>query len=119
MLELIGIGALLLSPTRWALYLFLALYGTGSGIPTTIIVIMFGRYYGRKAYGSIFGTTNFFRAPMTLIAPVYTGWVFDRTGSYTTPFVVFWILLLAGMIFISFVRPPKAPDRVTGIKDFL
>ena len=74
-ISLIAIGALILYPTRGTLYLFLALYGLGSGLPTTVIVVMFGRYYGRKAYGSIAGTVNFFRSPLTLLSPVYTGWV--------------------------------------------
>ena len=80
---------------------------------------MFGRYYGRKAYGSIAGSMNFFRSPLTLLAPVYTGWVFDRTGNYTKAFIVFWFLLLAGLILIAFIRAPKAPGRITEIKDFI
>ncbi len=89
-LDAIGFAAFILWPTIPTAYLFLILYGLGTGAPTTLILVMQGRYFGRKAFGSIMGTANLLRMPAAILAPVYSGWVFDRTGSYRRLLRHFW-----------------------------
>jgi len=62
----------------------------GNRAPTTLILVMQGRYFGRKAFGSIMGTANLLRMPGAILAPVYAGGFFDRTGNYRTAFATFW-----------------------------
>jgi sugar phosphate permease len=114
-LEVIGFSAFLFYPTIQTVYILLITYGLGSGAPTTMIIVMLGRYFGRKAYGSIYGTSNLFRMPVSLLAPVFTGWVFDRTGSYKIAIMIFMLIALLATLIICFIRPPKAPDQITDI----
>ena len=114
-LEAIGFAAFLLYPTVPMAFLLLIMYGLGSGAPTIMIIVMFSRYFGRKAYGSIYGTSNLFRMPASLLAPVYAGWVFDRTGSYKTAILMFMLIALFATLVICFIRPPRAPDQITDI----
>ncbi len=115
LLQAIGIAVFLVNHSIAAVYVFFILYGLGSGAPTLLNIIIRGRYFGRKAFGSNFGTSLLLVAPISLLAPVYTGWIYDTTGSYTTAFILFTILGTIAAALMCLVRPPKPPTRVTDI----
>ena len=73
-----------------------------------IIVLMFGRFFGRKAFGAILGTAVALLAPVGLLSPVFYGWVYDTTSSYNSAFIV--ALILAGITAVTmlFIRVPGA-----------
>ena len=87
--QALGITAFLASQTIAMVYVFLIFYGFGIGPHRPLLIVIKGRYFGRKAYGSIEGTSMMFQAPITLFAPVYVGWVYDRTGSYLSALMLF------------------------------
>ncbi|MFC1954869.1 MFS transporter, partial [Chloroflexota bacterium] len=119
LLQGIGIGTFLLNQTIATVYVLLILYGFGSGAATPLYILILGRYFGRKAYGSIHGSTALLRAPVQLIAPVYAGWVYDTTGSYTTAFTIFAAIAFISAIFIYLAVPPKQPTYTSGINQFV
>ena len=80
---------------------------------------MQARYFGRKGFASIRGVTMLVLSPFGVIAPIYAGWVYDTTGSYTTAFTVFTGLLVLGAVFMFLATPPKPPAQVTDIDKFL
>jgi len=108
-LQAIGIGAFLVFRTTPSVYVFLILYGLSSGAGTPVLTVTLARYFGRKSFGTIFGVLRAFQAPFSFMAPAYAGWVYDTTGSYTTAFTVFAILVVVSSICLCFVQPPKAP----------
>jgi len=114
-LDAIGFAAFILRPTVPTATLFLILYGLGTGAPTTLILVMQGRYFGRKAFGSIMGTANLLRMPAAILAPVYAGWIFDRTGSYRTAFATFLGFALLAALMACFIKPPRAPEVITDV----
>ena len=87
--QAMGIGAFLLNQSMGAVYVLLVFFGFGSGPIRPLLVIIRGRYFGRKAYGSIEGTSLLFETPSGMLAPVYAGWVYDTTGNYMTAFMLF------------------------------
>ena len=117
--QAIGIGAFLLNQTLAMVYVLLILYGFGSGATAPLNILIRGRYFGRKAYGSISGAGMVLVAPLALAAPVYAGWVYDTTGSYMTAFSLFAALATVAAILISFVAPPKPPAQITEIHKFM
>ena len=119
LLQAVGIGAFCLNQSIAMVYVLLILYGFGSGAATPLYLLMLGRYFGRKAYGSIHGSTALLRAPVQLVAPVYAGWVYDTTGSYMTAFIVFAAVATLSTIIICIVWPPKPPAHVTDIHQFV
>ena len=99
------------SPVYWEkipLYVFLILYYIGHGITLPIYPTMVGRYFGRKAFGSIQGSKMMFMTPFSIVAPIYGGWVYDTTGSYITAFTVLAGMVAASVVILSLTSPQTA-----------
>jgi len=109
LLQALGIAAFMIQPGIPMAYVMLILYGLGNGAPTPIRLSIGGRFFGRKAFASILGSTMLVTAPVSMVAPIYAGWIFDTTGSYDNAFILFAALLGIAALLVSFVRPPIAP----------
>lgn len=109
LLQVIGLSSYLGSPSLPAIYVLLACHGLSSGVVTPVIVLILGRYYGRKSFGSILGTMMAILSPMGLLAPVYYGRVFDATHSYNLAFVTALGLAILAAVTMLFVRVPRPP----------
>lgn len=114
--EAAGITIFLLNQTIAMIYVWFILHGIGMGAVWTILSPMRGRYFGRKAFGSIYGSSALFMMPIGVAAPIYAGWVYDSTGSYITVFKLFAALLASMAILASFILPPKPPAQITDIR---
>lgn len=104
-----GLVAFLAYPQMAGVYVFLILYGLGSGSFVPLDILIRSRYFGRKAYGAIQGSSVIISAPISFLAPVYTGWVYDATGSYTNAFILFASLAAFGALLMMLTRTPKLP----------
>ena len=109
--QAIGIGVFLANQASFTIYLLLVLYGIAHGLPTPLLIVITNRYFGRKAFGSIFGTFFLFSAPWALLSPIFTGWVFDKTGNYFIAFVIFELLCFLGITILAFLKPPNISIR--------
>lgn len=109
LLQVIGISTFLLNQNIASIYVWLICHGLSSGTVTPVIILILGRYFGRKAFGSILGTMLACTAPLGLLAPVYCGWVHDITGSYINAFITFGALALFSTITMFFVRDTRPP----------
>ena len=115
----LGITAFLLNQTMAMVYVFLIFMGLGYGAMTPADISIRGRYFGRKAYGSIQGTANMFSAPIALLSPIYAGWVYDVSGSYITAFTTFASIAAFGLCLVCFLRPPKPPADIGDTRRFM
>jgi cyanate permease len=106
-LECLGISIFLFRPSLITIYVFLILFGIGNGAPGTLNILLRGRYFGRKSYGTITGFTSVITAPAGLLAPIYAGWIFDTTGSYTFAFWTLAALTAVSTILALLIRPPR------------
>ena len=113
--QALGIASFLVNSNTFMLYPLLILLGFGSGAVRPLFIIMRGRYFGRKAYGSIEGTSMAFGTPFTILSPIYAGWVYDRTGSYLTAFTLFALLAAFSAFIMVLARYPKSPSDSTEI----
>ena len=119
LLQAAGIVVVVLNQSIAMLYVFLALFGLGSGGYIVPRVLMESRYFGRKAWGSIDGTANVFFAPLAFLAPFYAGWVYDTTGSYAIAFIVLAATSVVGAFICCFAKPPKPPVQVNDVSKFM
>lgn len=107
--QIVGLGTYLLFKNVPAAYVLLACHGLSSGAVAPLTIIVMGRYFGRKAFGSILGTTVALLSPLGMLAPVFYGWVFDTTGSYNNAFITALALVLAAVVVSCLIRIPKLP----------
>jgi len=109
-LQAFGIGTFLMYQTMFSIYVFLIIRGLSGGMLSPILTVILGRYYGRNSFGSIFGVFRACLGPFSFLAPVYAGWVYDTTGSYTKAFTQFTVLLLISSVSLLLVRPPERQE---------
>jgi cyanate permease len=55
-----------------------------------------------------------FNAPMGMLAPVYSGWVYDTTGNYATALLVFAFLAGGAVLVTGLVSTPKLTESEPG-----
>jgi nitrate/nitrite transporter NarK len=97
-------------------YVWFILYGFGQGLVTSVNPLIRGRYFGRKAYGSISGISSLIMTPIGVAAPIYAGWIYDTTGSYVHAFGQFSVLLGVSTVLALFVLPPKPPAQIGDVR---
>lgn len=113
LLQVIGLSTFLRYQNLPSIYILLACHGLSSGAVTPVVILILGRYYGRKAFGSILGTMVAILSPLGLLSPVYYGRVFDTTQSYILAFITALVLAILAAITMLFVRVPRPPTTGT------
>ena len=109
LLQVTGLSTYLWYQNLPSVYILLACHGLSTGAVTPIVVLILGRFFGRKSFGAILGTAVALLAPMGLLAPVIYGWIYDTRGSYNMAFSVALILAAMAMVTMFFVRAPRLP----------
>jgi len=118
-LQAAGFAIFLMNQTEAMIYVWFILYGIGMGAGFGLMAPMRARYFGRKAFGSIGGSSRLFMAPVGMAAPIYLGWVYDTTGSYISAFTLLAALVAFSAILSLFILPPKKPARITDIRNII
>jgi MFS family permease len=85
---------------------FVVVYGFGYGIWISLGPALRAQYFGRKAYGAVYGYMNFFTTVGAIAGPYFAGWVFDTTHSYTSAFFIIGGSLVVSAVVILFVKNP-------------
>jgi sugar phosphate permease len=119
LLQALGFTVFLLNPIMAMIYAWFIIYYVAQGASLPLNSVVRARYFGRKAFGSIGGSSMMFLAPVGVMAPIYAGWVYDTTGSYIGAFTLVAVLLAIAGVLAFFTPPPKPPARVTGVQKFL
>ncbi len=109
LLQVIGLSSFLRYQNLPSIYILLACHGLSSGLVTPVVILTLGRYYGRKAFGSILGTMVAILSPLGLLSPVFYGRIFDTTQSYNMAFVTALVLAIVATVTMFFVRIPRTP----------
>jgi cyanate permease len=110
LLQAVGFGLFLLHQTEVMIYAWFVVYGFGMGIAFGAMAPLRMRYFGRKSIGSIMGIARACALPAGILAPIWTGWMYDTTGSYIFAFTVIAGLLGFASVLTLFVLPPKPPE---------
>ena len=105
----VAIVVLLLAGTSPLIYVFAILLGIGFGGRAPLTTAIRGVYFGRRAYGRIMGISMLPMNAFLFVMPVYAGFMFDATESYTIPFITLAALNFVGSCFFLMIGPPTAP----------
>jgi cyanate permease len=109
LLEALGCGLFLLHQTEAMIYAWFVVYGFGMGAGFALMLPLRMRYFGRKSIGSIMGMAYAFSLPVGILAPIWTGWIYDTTGSYIIAFTAIASLLSFAGVLALFILSPKSP----------
>jgi MFS family permease len=105
-----GIGMLLfvqLEPGRlWLIPFYYAAFGLGHAAWLVVQMTLIGDYFGTLRFATLRGLASMFQTPVTMIAPVLAGFIFDRTGTYDFIFSIYAGIAACGAIFVVLVRRP-------------
>jgi sugar phosphate permease len=71
-----------------------------------------GELFGRKRFASITGLSMVITNALSLTGPIFTGVLFDSTGSYESPFVIMAGLSLVAGVLILFTKKPNPKSRI-------
>jgi MFS family permease len=88
-------------------FVFAVFYGIGFGGRIPVTTALRGEYFGRKAFATIMGLSRFPNNIAMTGAPLFAGYMYDTTGTYFVPFVVFAALSFAGALLMLSVRKPR------------
>ncbi|MGE0384623.1 MAG: MFS transporter [Gammaproteobacteria bacterium] len=101
-----GIALLAHAGTPLRMYAAAVLFGGGYGASLLSQFVIVAKYFGARAYASIFGLLAPITTAFSAVAPVAAGWSSDRGGSYAGAFHVLALLVLAAAAAILFAPPP-------------
>jgi sugar phosphate permease len=99
------------APGRPAIYAFTVLMGVGYSGGVIAWAATLANYYGAVSYPAIVGAQGLILAPLSALAPVAAGALYERSGNYTAAFVSISMLLLVGGILMFLAKPPRAATR--------
>lgn len=101
MLQGIGIFIFINASTLPLLYLFVVVYGLGYGGAIPLTVALRADLFGRKNYATIAGITMTLAMIGTVTAPLFAGYLYDTTQSYSLAFYIFIaMIVLSGFCFL-------------------
>lgn len=101
------------SSRPWLVPLFYGTYALGHAFFTTLFLTTVADYFGTRRFASLQGIIQFSGMPVGLALPIVTGLVFDRTGTYSTIFLIYAALASLGAVFVFLIRRPTWHDFST------
>jgi MFS family permease len=78
--------------------------GVGAWLPTLSMLASVN--FGLLFYGAVFGALNMAQSMGTATGPLFSGMMFDATGSYVTAFTIAAVLLTVSIPTILLVKRP-------------
>ena len=109
MLGAVGLAVLLYSGGGvWGLVLFAFLFAFGDGI-NSVTWALVGDFFGRTHFATIRGWISMLQSLASIPGAVVTGWIYDRTQSYTWAIVPFIVCYAVAGLILWRLRPPERP----------
>jgi MFS family permease len=107
------LGVLLLifvdgSSLKWLLYVFAITYGLGNGGLLSILAAATGDIFSGNALGRIISTQGISFGVGGALGAYFGGYFFDKTGSYTIPFILILLSIIASAIAFWIAAPRKS-----------
>jgi MFS family permease len=94
----------------WSLYLFAIVFGVCYGGSSTIQPLIGVELFGLSSLGTIMACFLFSVGAGGACGPIFSGFIFDVTGSYQFSFLVCVGATLIAFVFTFLLTPPKIPD---------
>lgn len=117
-LQAVSLVVLALAQGLFGAFLFAVLFGVAFGGRMPLLFSIRGEYFGRKSFATIMGMSQLPSNLLMIGAPLFAGYMFDKTQSYFVPFTTFAAFTFLGATLILFAKKPKpAQQEVKESKD--
>src|SRR5712664_1514226 len=90
----------------WPMVFFAILFSFGDGI-NSVTWALVGDCFGRTHFATIRGWISMFQSFASMPAAVFTGWIYDRTQSYTYALLVFIVCYGASGVLLWLIPGPQ------------
>jgi len=108
LLQGVGIFIFIHATTLPLLYLFVVVYGLGYGGVIPLTIALRADLFGRRNYATIAGISQALSMVGTVSAPIFAGYLYDVTQTYTLAFYIFMgMIILSGVLFLMIPRPTR------------
>ena len=107
LVQSLAIMVLVLAHSPPVAFLFAVLLGIGFGGRLPLVMAVRSVYFGRKSFASITGMSIVPLNLLQIVAPVFAGYMFDLTDSYTIPFTAIGVFGLIGSFLFLLMGDPK------------
>jgi MFS family permease len=107
LLLIISLLWLQVAQSLWMLFLFACIYGLAHGGFFTTISPIVAEIFGIKAHSTILGIVVCSGTTGGATGPIFTGQLFDMTGSYATAFWTFIFITTCSLGLLSLLKPIK------------
>ena len=110
----IALGLFVLSRAEqlWQVAIFLAIYPIPYGGASVLVRSITGEFFGRKAFGTIYGFIGIALMVGTIVGPLVMGYIYDVTGSYQSALILAALGCVIAIILILFARRPVLSDHI-------
>ena len=109
LLQGVGIFIFVNANTLQLLYLFVVVYGLGYGGVIPLAIALRADLFGRRNYATIAGITMAIATIGTVAAPIFAGYLYDTTQSYSLAFYIFMVMIVLSGVFFLFI--PRASKQ--------
>jgi len=109
LLIIIGISLLIyieIDSPHWLIWTYTTLLGLGVGGWMTAMSLLTSENFGLIAYGAIYGLFMAFQSVGGAVAPIFSGYFYDRSGDYDMAFVTTLVIVALGIPAILAIRRP-------------
>lgn len=74
---------------------------------------LIGDFFGRRSYATLRGIMGIFYGFSTFFSPIFAGWIFDGTGSYTIVLLTFVAVLIVSFVLFLLLPQPSQLRKKT------
>ncbi|HLH75170.1 MAG TPA: MFS transporter [Candidatus Binataceae bacterium] len=107
---LVGFSSTVAEP--YLLPVYILCWGAPCGTVFALLPVLMAETLGLRRLGTLVGIKGFSTAVALATGPVWSGKLFDITGSYVLPYEIATIAILANFVIILMVRPARGYDQV-------
>lgn len=105
-----ALGLYLAVPSRAGLVAAGMLQGFATGSVLPLLGVMYAARFGVASFGRVLGWVNLFLMAGS-IGSLYSGWIFDLTGSYRPAFLTFLVAMAPAAVLMAWLPAAEEVDR--------
>lgn len=110
LIGIVGFIIILFAQSMGVVILYNIVLGLGFGIQSIAMGNLIPDYFGRTEFPKMMGYTMPFTTFLSAFSAPVAGYIRDTTGSYIPAFQLSLALMVVGLIFIIFAKPPVHPS---------